>query len=190
MLQRLHTKFWTAINYTAATRLRGISNKCASLYRIPGYGIFAAHSGPANISMPLIKPVYASRDVAETIYGVSDCYQLHSGNTDTRNFTKFHLFLTKPRLPDLAAHSGPANISTPLITPVYASIDVAESIYGVLGCYQLRIGHRDTMMFKEMSLFPSNPGLLECGGPQRTRKPFHAPIRPVSASRDASKTIY
>ena len=173
-MKRLYTEFQSAINYTAATRTRGNSKKCASLYRIPGHRNFAAHSGPANLSTPPITPVKASRAAAETIYVVSDCYQSHSGNTVTRNFKKIRLFLTKPGLPDFAAHGGPANLSTPLITHVYASREVAKSIYGVLDCYQLRSGHRDTMIFKEMSFFLLNPGLLEFGGPQRTRKPFHA----------------
>ena len=116
IMKRIYTEFQSAINYTAATRTRGISNMCASLYRIPGYGNFAAHSRPANISTPLITAVYASRDVAESIYGVLDCYQLRSSHTVTRNF-------------------------------------------------------------KKMRLFPTNPGLLEFGGLQRTRKMFHAPYK-------------
>ena len=116
MLQRTYTEFQSAIKYTAALRTRGKSNKCASLYRIPGYRIFASHSGPANLFTPLITPVNASKDIGETIYAVSDCYQLHSGNTGTTNFKKLRLFLL-------------------------------------------------------------HPGLLDFGGPQRTRKPFHAPYK-------------
>ena len=74
MSQRPYTEFQIAINYAAATRLRVISKKCALFQRIPGYWNSAAHSGPANLSTPLTKPVYASGDVAKTIYGVSDCY--------------------------------------------------------------------------------------------------------------------
>ena len=88
MPQRPYTQFQTAINYTAATRARRISKNCAFFYCIPGYWILAAHSGPAKRFMPLIKPVIASRDSAETIYGVSDCYQLRSGHTVTSNFKK------------------------------------------------------------------------------------------------------
>ena len=148
-MERHYTEFQIAINYTAATRARRISKNCVFSYCIPGYWNLAAHSGPANHSMPLIRPVNASRDVAKTIYGVSDCYQLHSGNTDTRNFKKIHLFLTKPGLPDLAAHSGPANRSMPPIRPVNASGDAAKIIYGVSDCYQLRSGHTDTRNFKK-----------------------------------------
>ena len=79
--------------------------------------------------MPLIRPVNASRDAAENIYRVADCYQLHSGNTETRNFKKNQLFLTKPGLPDLAAHSGPANRSMPLIRPVIGSRDCGKTIH-------------------------------------------------------------
>ena len=45
---------------------------CVFFGRIPGYWILAAHSGPANHFTPLIRPVIASRDVAEAIYGVPD----------------------------------------------------------------------------------------------------------------------
>ena len=116
MLQRSYAQFQTAINYTAATRARRISKNCAFFYCIPGYWNLAAHSGPANCFMSLITPVNASRDAAKTTYVVSDCYQLRSGHTVTRNLKKMRPFLT-------------------------------------------------------------SPGLLEFGGPQRTRKAFHAPYK-------------
>ena len=97
-MQRPYTQFETAINYTAATRARRISKNCAFFYCIPGYWNLAAHSGPANCFMPLIRPVIASRYYGETIYWVSDCYQLRSGHTVTSNFKKIRPFPTNPQL--------------------------------------------------------------------------------------------
>ena len=118
------------------------------------YWNLAAHSGPANHSTSFIRPVIAIRDVAETKYGTSDCYQLHSGSTDTRNFKRNCAFFR--RIPDywnLAAHSGPANYFTPFIRPVIASRDIAEAIYGVSVSLQLRNGNMDTRNLKKLRLF-------------------------------------
>ena len=114
ILQRPYSQFQTAINYTAATRAGRTSKNCAFFYCIPGYLNLAAHSGPAKRFMPLIRPVIACRDSAKTIYAVSDCYQLHSGNTVTRNFKKMRLFLTKPGLP---AFCGPQRTRKPFHAP-------------------------------------------------------------------------
>ena len=179
MLRRPYTEIQTAINYTAAAPTREISKKnCAFFRRIPDYWNLAAHSGPPNHSTSFIRPVIAVRDVAETIYGNSDCYQLHSGSADTRNFKRNCAFFR--RIPDywnLAAHSGPANYFTPFIRPVIASRDIAEAIYGVSDSLQLRRGNMDTRNFKKLRLFLRNLGLLEFGGPQRTGKPFNAPYK-------------
>ena len=121
------------------------------------YWNLAAHSGPANHSTSFIRPVIASGDVAKTIYGNSDCYQLHSGSTDTRNFKKNCAFFR--RIPDywnLAAHSGPPNHSTSFIRPVIAVRDVAETIHGNSDCYQLPSGNKHTRNFEKLRLFPSN----------------------------------
>ena len=59
--------FQTATNQTVATRTRGRSK---NWNRSTDFWNFAAHSGHANHSTHLIRPVIASRDVAETIYGV------------------------------------------------------------------------------------------------------------------------
>ena len=175
--QRPYTQFQTAINYTVAIRARRISKNCAFFYCIPGYWNLAAHSGHANRFMPLIRPVIASKDRKETIYWVSECYQLHSGNTDTRNFKKVRLIVQNPGLPDFAAHSGPPNLSMFLITPANASRNASKTIYAVSDCYQLHSGNTGTTNFKKLRLFLLHPGLLEFGGPQRTRKPFHAPYK-------------
>ena len=116
------------------------------------YWNLAAHSGPANHSTSFIRPVIAIRDVAETIYGNSDCYQLHRGNMDTRNFKKIAPFSNELYW-NLAAHSGPPNLSTSFIRPVIGSRDVAKTIYGVSDCYQLHSGKADKRNLKKIAPF-------------------------------------
>ena len=43
---------------------------------------------------------------------------------------------------------------------------------------------------KKLPLFRKNPGLLEFGRPQRTRKTFHALRMTLIASRDVAEAIY
>ena len=143
--------------HSGSTDTRNFKKNCAFFRRIPDYWNLAAHSGPPNHSTSFIRPVIAVRDVAETIHGNSDCYQLHSGSTDTRNFKRNCTFFR--RILDywnLAAHSGPANYFTPFMRPVIPSRDIAEAIYGVSDSLQLRSGNMDTRNFKKLRLFLTN----------------------------------
>jgi len=45
-------------------------------------------------------PRNEKKEVGETIYGVSDRYQLNSGNTDSRNFKKLRLVIPNSGLPE------------------------------------------------------------------------------------------
>ena len=150
MLRRPYTEIQTAINYTAAAPTREISKKLRIFPKNPGLLEFGRPRRTRKCFHVIYRTVIASRDVAKTIYGVSDCYQLHSGNMDTSNFKKLRLFKRILR-------------------------DLAKTKNGVSDCYQLHSGSTDTRNFKKkLRLFRKNPGLLEFARPQRTRKPFHA----------------
>ena len=129
---------------------------CSFSQRIRGYWNLAAHSGPPNNSTLFVRPASSSRVVLETIYGVSDCFQLRSGNMDTRNFKKRRLFLTNPVLLEFGGPRRTRKSFHVIYKTVIASRDVAEAIYGVLDCFQLRSGNMDTSNFKKLRLFQTN----------------------------------
>ena len=94
MLQRPYTEFQTAFNCAAATWTREISKKRRLFLTNP---VLLEFGGPCRTRKSfhvIYKTVIASRDVAEAIYGVLDCFQLRSGNMDTSNFKKLRLFQT------------------------------------------------------------------------------------------------